>query len=166
VFFTAPTSAGVYTPSATQHHRHWPQRLITVGVTDLAGVYTHHNDLTRAGANTQEYALTPANVNTATFGKLFSCAVDGAIYAQPLWVANLNFAGVRHNVIFVATQHDSLYAFDADASPCQQLWRQNLIDTTHGRAPASARCPPAPADFWWVRATATSRPRSASRVRR
>ena len=149
VTFTAPTSAGVYTLSATSITDTGRSASITVGVTDLAGVYTHHNDLTRAGANTQEYALTPANVNTATFGKLFSCTVNGAIYAQPLWVANLNFAGVRHNVVFVATQHDGLYAFDADASTCQLLWQQNLIDTTHG-ATAGERTVPAGASGFLV----------------
>ncbi len=82
--------------------------------------------------NTQEYGLTPANVNTTSFGKLFSCTVDGAVYAQPLWVANLNVNGAQHNVVFVATQHDSLYAFDADANPCVQLWKASLIDSGHG----------------------------------
>ena len=89
MIFTAPASAGVYTVTATSVTDTDRSAAITVGVTDLAGVYTYHNDLARDGANTQEYALTPANVNTATFGKLFSCTVDGAIYAQPLWVANL-----------------------------------------------------------------------------
>jgi hypothetical protein len=101
-------------------------------VTDLAGVYTYHNDAARDGANTQEYALTTADVNTAGFGKLFSCAADGAIYGQPLWVAGLTVNGSRHNVVFVATEHDSLYAFDADANPCTQLWTVSLIDANHG----------------------------------
>ncbi len=132
VTFTAPTSAGVYTVTATSLTDSTRSAAVTVGVTDLAGVYTYHNDLARDGANAQEYALTPANVNSATFGKLFACAVDGAAYAQPLWVANLSISGVSHNVIFVATAHDSLYAFDADASPCQTLWHANLIDSAHG----------------------------------
>jgi hypothetical protein len=105
---------------------------LTVGVTNLAGMYTYHNDLARDGSNLQEYALTTSNVNTTSFGKLFSCTVDGAVYAQPLWVANLAVGGVKHNVVFVATQHDSLFAFDADANPCVQLWTISLIDTNHG----------------------------------
>jgi hypothetical protein len=103
-----------------------------VTVTDLAGIATFHNNQARDGSNQQEYALTVADVNTTKFGKLFSCAVDGATYTQPLWVPNLTVGGKTHNVIFVATQHDSAYAFDADAKPCVQLWRVNLVDAVHG----------------------------------
>jgi hypothetical protein len=101
-------------------------------VTNLAGVFTYHNDLSRDGSNPSEYTLTTSNVTAATFGKLFSCAADGAIYTQPLWVANLTINGAKHNVVFVATQHESLYAFDADASPCVTLWHVSLIDSNHG----------------------------------
>jgi hypothetical protein len=132
VTFTAPAAAGVYTVTATSVSVPTQSASLTVGVTDLAGVYTYHNDLGRDGNNSQEYALTLANVNTTTFGKLFSCTVDGALYTQPLWVANLTIGGARHNVIFVATAHDSLYAFDADAAPCVQLWHVSLIDASHG----------------------------------
>jgi len=83
----------------------------------------------------QEYALTPKSVNAESFGKVFSCVVDGAIYAQPLWVANLSIGGRLRNVVVVATQHDSLYALDADTSPCTQLWHVSLIDATHGATP-------------------------------
>jgi len=132
VTLTAPSSAGVYTVTATSATDATKSASITVGVTDLAGVFTYHNDLARDGANTQEYSLTTKNVNSAAFGKLFSCTVDGAVYAQPLWVANLSIGGNRHNVVFVATMHDSLYAFDADTSPCLQLWQVSLIDNAHG----------------------------------
>ena len=104
----------------------------TIGVTDLAGVFTYHNDLNRDGANTQEYALTTSTVTAATFGKLFSCVADGAIYAQPLWVANLSVSGVQRNVVVIATEHDGLYAYDADANPCVTLWHVSLIDASHG----------------------------------
>ncbi len=82
--------------------------------------------------NTQEYALTPANVNHNSFGKLFSCPVNGAVYAEPLWVPSLTANGSVRNVIFAVTLHDSLFAFDADANPCQQLWQVSLIDSAHG----------------------------------
>jgi hypothetical protein len=99
----------------------------TIAITDLAGVTTYHNDLARDGANTHEFALTPANVNTSTFGKLFSCPVDGEVYAQPLWVPNLAINGATHNVIFVATQNDSVYAFDADTNPCHLYWQKSFL---------------------------------------
>ena len=136
VTYTAPSTGGVYTITATTVTDKTQSASTTIGVTDLAGVATYHGNQARTGANTQEYALTTANVNTATFGKLFSCAVDGAIYAQPLWVPNLTIGGAKHNVVFVATQHDSLYAFDADStgasSTCSPLWQVSLIDTNHG----------------------------------
>ena len=147
VQLTAPAAPGVYLVSATSVTDGSVKAQVSVGVTDLAGVYTYHNDLARDGVNAQEYALTPANVTTASFGKLFSCTVDGAVYAQPLWVANLKFGAVMHNVVFVATQHDGLFAFDADKSPCQQLWKANLIDTAHGAAAGETTVPAGTADY-------------------
>ena len=132
IHFTAPGTAGVFTVKATGITDSTQSSSIVIGVTDLPGVYTYHNNLGRTGVNDREYALTTSNVNTDTFGKLFSCFVDGAIYTQPLWVANLKIGGRPHNVIFVGTTHDSLYAFDADTAPCSELWKVNLIDTAHG----------------------------------
>jgi hypothetical protein len=124
--------AGTHTIVATSLANSTQSASAIAAVTDLAGMYTYHDDLARDGANLKEYALTTANVNTSSFGKLASCAVDGAIYGQPLWVANVSVGGAMHNVVFVATQHDSLFAFDGDASPCVQLWSVSLIDAAHG----------------------------------
>jgi hypothetical protein len=134
VTYTAPGATGLYTITATSITDGSTAASLTVAVTDLPGVLTYHNNLSRSGVNTQEYALTTASVTSSTFGKLFSCTVDGAIYAQPLWVPNISISSTNHNVVFVATQHDSLYAFDADAnsSPCTPLWHANLIDSAHG----------------------------------
>jgi hypothetical protein len=121
--YVAPASAGVVTVTATSVADATKSALAGIGVTDLKGVITYHNDLSRTGVNAQEDALTTSNVTTATFGKIFSCAVDAAVYAQPLWVANLTISGGTHNVIFVATQHNTVYAFDADASPCATYWQ-------------------------------------------
>jgi len=130
--YAAPATAGTHTITATSAALATSVASATVAVTDLAGVFTYHNDLSRDGANLQEYALTPSNVASATFGKLFSCAVDGAVYAQPLWVPGLSIGGGIHNVLFVATQHDSLYAFDADVNPCVTYWKVSLLDSMHG----------------------------------
>ncbi len=102
-------------------------------------VTTWRYDITRAGQTLAETTLTPANVNSSTFGKLYSYAVDGYVYAQPLYLGALSIAGVSHNTVFVATEHDSVYAFDADRN--LQLWKASLIDTTHG-APAGATTVP------------------------
>jgi regulation of enolase protein 1 (concanavalin A-like superfamily) len=142
--YTPGSAAGAHAIAATSIANPSQSGSATAAVTDLTGVYTYHNDLSRDGANSQEYALTPADVNTTSFGKLFSCTVDGAIYAQPLWVANLNVNGVQHNVVFVATQHDSLYAFDADASSCTQLWTVSLIDASHGGTGGETTVPDGP----------------------
>jgi hypothetical protein len=86
-------------------------------------VYTRSYDTNRSGANLQETTLTPANVSATTFGKLFTVHTDGQIYAQPLYISNLSIAGGRHNVVFVATMLNSVYAIDADTGT--QLWTQN-----------------------------------------
>jgi len=131
---TSGTIGGTHTITATSKADITKNATASAAVTDLTGVTTYHNNLTRDGVNTHEFALTMASVKTATFGKLFACTVDGAIYAQPLWIANLMIGGAKHNVVIVATQRDSVYAFDADtnANPCVALWHANLVDTAHG----------------------------------
>jgi hypothetical protein len=100
------------------------------------GVLTYHNDSARTGQNLTETALTPSNVNVNQFGKLFSHPVDGQMYAQPLYVPNVAIQGNgNHNVIFVATEVGSVYAFDANdntGANANPLWQASLIDTAHG----------------------------------
>jgi hypothetical protein len=143
--YTPGTAVGTHSVVATSVANTSESGGAVVAVTSLAGVYTYHDDLARDGANTQEFYLTTANVNTSTFGLLFSCTnPDGAIYAQPLWVANVTVNGVQHNVVLVATEHDSLFAFDADASPCVLLWQANLIDANHGGTAGETTVPSGP----------------------
>jgi hypothetical protein len=99
-------------------------------------VVTQHYDASRTGLNPDEVILTPANVNSKQFGKLFSQSVDGKIFAQPLYVSNLNIPGKgTHNVVFVETENDSVYAFDADSNTganASPLWHVSVIDAAHG----------------------------------
>jgi hypothetical protein len=101
-------------------------RLALANVAVLSG----HNDALLSGANTQETLLTPANVNPTNFGNLFNYAIDGYAYAQPLYVPNLAINGGTHNVVFAATEHDSVYAFDGDGGG--QLWQRSFIDPANG----------------------------------
>ena len=110
----------------------------TATLSVIPAVLTYHYDTTGAGVNAYETTLTTSNVNSTTFGKKFSLSVDGAIYAQPLYVPNVAIPGEgTHNVLYVATANDSLYAFDADSntgSSSTPLWQVSVIDTAHGAA--------------------------------
>jgi hypothetical protein len=88
-------------------------------------VTTYHNDNSRTGEFTQETALTPANVSSGQFGKVFTTAVDGWVYAQPLYLSNVSIGGSTHNVLYVATQNDTLFAIDADNGAI--YWQFSLI---------------------------------------
>jgi len=121
-------TAGTFTITATSIADNSKSASATIGVTDLPGVFTQRYDSQRTGQNLQEYALTPASVSASSFGKLFACAVDAEVYAQPLYVANLSIAGGTHNTVFVVTQNDSVYAFDADLQPCALRWKASLLN--------------------------------------
>jgi hypothetical protein len=99
-------------------------------------VTTYHNDNGRTGQNVQELILTTSNVNATNFGKLFTQALDDYSYGQPLYVSNVNIPNVgTHNVVYVATMNDSVYAFDADSNTganAQPLWHVNFTDVSDG----------------------------------
>jgi hypothetical protein len=125
--YSPPSAAGTHTVAARSVADTTASAAASVFITDLAGVFTYHNDLSRDGVNSQEYALNTSTVKAATFGKRFACAIDASAYAQPLWVANVAIGGGTHNVLIAATVHDTVYAFDADASPCQTDWSKSLL---------------------------------------
>src|ERR1700722_10841701 len=97
-------------------------------------ITSNRYDSNRSATNLAETTLTASNVNSSSFGKLWSYAVEGPIFAQPLYVPGVTIAGKTHNVLYVATMHDLLYAFDADSAG-SPLWKRNLTD---GAAPADA----------------------------
>jgi PQQ enzyme repeat len=88
-------------------------------------VVTYKNDLARTGQNLTESVLTLANVNPASFGQLRFLATDGKVDAEPLYLAGLTVQGAMHNVVFVATENDSVYAFDADSGAV--LWHASVL---------------------------------------
>ena len=95
----------------------WPQ----------VNVLTQHNDLARTGANLQERVLTPANVNVKRFGMLFKRVLDDQVYGQPLYVSNVTIGGGTHDVVYLTTVNNSVYAFDAnDASAKGPIWHVNF----------------------------------------
>ena len=103
-------------------------------------VTTWHYNNARTGANTTEKILTPANVNFNTFGKLFTQPVDGFVVAQPLYLPGVSIPnnGV-HNVVYVATLNDTVYAFDADSGTAPALWKTSLVPEGATPAPISVQ---------------------------
>ena len=96
-------------------------------------ILTQHYDVARTGANLSETVLTPADVNSNQFGKLFSFPVDGQMYAQPLYVSGVSIPGKgKRNVVFAATEHDTVYAFDAEGATASPLWQRSFIDPSAG----------------------------------
>ena len=99
------------------------------------GVLTYHNDNLRSGHNPNETALALKNVNSTTFGKLFIVSADGKVDAQPLYVPGISISGGMHNVLFIATEHDSVYAVDADNGA--PLWQVTMLK--QGESPSDDR---------------------------
>lgn len=128
--YTAPNATGAHMigASSDQYSSVTATSQVTIVNVSQSAVLTYHNDDKRDGAYTQEVTLTPANVNPNQFGKLLSYPVDGQIYAQPLYVPQVNINGATHDIVYVATQNNSVYAFDADATSSNPttFWHVNL----------------------------------------
>jgi chitodextrinase len=130
--YAPPAAAGMHTVTATSTDQS-QSASATIYITNYAGKFTHHNDNLRTGANVTETVLTPTNVNAATFGKLFTYQLDGTMHASALYVANVNIPqlGLR-NVVYASTEHDSVYAFDADGLSAAPLWQASFINPAAG----------------------------------
>jgi len=135
-FYTAPATPGAHRVTAISTLTQQSATVVINVIDPTLKIVTSHNDVQRTGQNNNEVILTPSDVNQNTFGKLASYPVDGEIYGQPLYVANLTVSGVTHNLVFVATQHDSVYAFDADGRASGPVWQVSLLGP--GMTPVSS----------------------------
>jgi hypothetical protein len=126
--YTAPNATGAHTidASSVAYPSVSASSSLLIQNTAPGAVLTFHNDDARDGAFTQETALMPSVVNSSQFGKLHSYPVDGQIYAQPLYVPQLGISGATYNVVFVATENNTVYALDADGQQSSPLWSKNL----------------------------------------
>jgi hypothetical protein len=124
--YTPPATVGSHVVNATTTQQ--KSANATVYVSNYAGTFTYHNDNLRTGQNNNETILTTAIVNHTQFGKLFSFPIDGIAFASPLYVESVNIPGQGfHNVVYVATEHDSVYAFDADGLSNNPLWHVSFL---------------------------------------
>jgi hypothetical protein len=134
--YTSPAQPGSCTVKASDSQGDVGTASVTVVAPGgVAGYLTWKNDNAHTGQQRNETILTPANVNSKHFGKKFSLTVDGYVFAQPLYVANLAIDGKNHNVVYVATEHDSVYAFDADAAGTP-LWHVSFLGSAAATVPA------------------------------
>jgi len=112
--------------------------VILLSASAQSSVLTQHNDNARTGQNTSETILNTTNVNANEFGKLFAMPVNGQVYAQPLYVPGVTINGGVHNVVIIATEADSVYAYDADSTSSVLLWKASMVDAAHGAGAGEA----------------------------
>jgi hypothetical protein len=128
--YTAPgkVPSGQVSISATSAADTTKSGSATVSVNGFTGILQWHNDKAITGQNTKETALKISNVTQSTFGKLFSYPVDDQVFAQPLYVSNVPFPGAgKHNAVYVATESNTVYAFDADSGGKAPFWQKSLM---------------------------------------
>src|SRR5438270_10540542 len=119
--------------------------ILAIVASALGQITTSQYNDQRTGSVLNEAHLTPRNVNASQFGKLGAFKVDGAVYAQPLFIPSVDIPGKgKHDVLFVATEHDSVYAFDANRPTDPPLWQVSFLDKERGTVPVSeddVQCP-------------------------
>ncbi|HTW22945.1 MAG TPA: LamG-like jellyroll fold domain-containing protein, partial [Candidatus Baltobacteraceae bacterium] len=143
--YTPPSAVGTHVITATTSTQ---SASATVYVSDYAGAYAFHYDSMRSGQNTSETVLNTSNVNSAQFGKLVTYGLDGLSYASPLYVASVNIPGQGyHNVVYVVTENDSVYAFDADGLSTTPLWHTSFLSSGVTAVPCNLTCSDIPTQF-------------------
>jgi Bacterial Ig-like domain (group 2) len=156
--YTPPQTRGTHAIAAASQFDPAKTASAQTAIMDYAGTFTHRSDGARSGQNLSEFVLTPQNVNASQFGKLFSYPVDGIIYAQPLYAANLSIPGQGyHNVIYLATTNDTVYAFDADGRSASPLWKVSLL-TNSGAVPCPCQDEAQACDFYGPQIGVTGTP--------
>jgi hypothetical protein len=122
---TTSTVTLVGTSGSLTHSAQLTLTVQSTTITNAPDVTTYHYDISRDGLNAKEIILTPNNVSSTQFGKIGFDTVDGKVDAEPLYLANVVVGSQLHNVLYVATEHDSIYAFDADNGA--QIWRTSIV---------------------------------------
>jgi co-chaperonin GroES (HSP10) len=125
--YTPPATSATHIIQATNNANSAQTAVAFLAVTSYSGTFTHKNDALRSGQNLDEIALTTGNVNKTQFGKLFSRSVDGNVYAQPLYVSDVTTSVGTYNVVYVVTENDTVFAFDADGTDSSPLWQTSFL---------------------------------------
>ncbi len=134
--YSPPSTGGMHTITVTSQADLGKTASAQVAVMDDPGVFTRQYSNARIGLNSDEIVLTPQNVNVQQFGKIATYPVQGIIFAQPLYVANVNVPNLGYrNVVYVATNDDMVYAFDANGRSPDLIWQTNLVNPSAGEIP-------------------------------
>jgi len=152
-------------PIIPSHSRSLPALLLFAIMCSLPAhsqdVLTYHNNNARTSFDNKETTLTLANVNSTTFGKLFTVSADGLVDAEPLYLSSVSISGVTHNLLIVATEHDTVYAYDADTGA--NLWQITTLKSGETTSDKGS-CPQVEPEIGITSTPVISRPKTGNPV--